>query len=446
MIERGARLTLDIEKPAAGGRMLARHGGQVVLVSGTIPEERVVARVERMAKGVAFAEAEEVVTVSPDRRPGSADWRCGGDVFSHIAYPRQLAIKSQIIRDAFARIGRMPLDAAPEVLGSPEEGYRMRARLHAQRGRIGFFREGSHDICDAGATRQLLPATLDWISSATTTLDEIARQRNRPEPAIAALEVAENVDGSDRAVHLELYAGVDPRPFRALASGLVGLSAQAADAREPMVLGGRAAIVDHLEFSRGRLTLQRDVRAFFQGNRFLLKPLVERVVALAGDGPIVDLYAGVGLFGLSFAASGASEVTLVEGDPISGADLARNAQPFEPRVMVRRQSVEMFLAGRQRVRRSPNARSSSSSSAGPSGEGDRVFIVDPPRSGMTREALSGIISHRPSRVVYVSCDVATLARDARTLVDAGWELQEVTGIDLFPNSGHVESIAVFLRG
>ena len=109
MIERGARLTLDIDKPAAGGRMLARHAGLVVLVSGTIPGERVMARVERVAKGVAFADTEAVITASPDRRAGSPDWRCGGDVLSHIAYPRQLTLKSQIIQDAFARIGRMPV-------------------------------------------------------------------------------------------------------------------------------------------------------------------------------------------------------------------------------------------------------------------------------------------------------------------------------------------------
>ena len=445
MIERGARITLEIDKPAAGGRMLARHDGQVVLVSGAIPGERVVAHVERVTKGVAFADAEEVIAASPDRRPGSTDWRCGGDVLSHIAYPRQLAIKSQIIEDAFRRIGRMPLGAAPTVLGSPETGYRMRARLHAQRGRIGFFREGTHDICDAHVTRQLLPVTLDWISAATAVLDDVARHRDRPEPAVAALDVAEDIDGRDRAVHLELHAGIDPRPFTALSSGLVGLSAQAADAREPTVLAGMPVIADNLEFNGGRLTLQRDVRAFFQGNRFLLKPLVERVIALADSGPVVDLYAGVGLFGLSLAASGAPDVTLVEGDPISGADLARNATPFGQRVTVHRQSVETYLSGHRGVKRSSNASRSSSSSARHSGDAGRVFIVDPPRTGMTREALSGIVSHQPSRVVYVSCDVATLSRDARTLVDAGWELQEITGIDLFPNTAHVESIAVFRR-
>src|SRR3954471_9290687 len=174
MIERGARLTLEIEKPAAGGRMLARYAGQIVLVAGTIPGERVMARVERGGKGVAFADAEEILTASPDRRNAATDWRCGGNVFSHVAYSRQLALKTQIIQDAFVRIARMPLAAAPQVLESPEHGYRMRARPHVHHGRIGFFREGTHEICDAAATGQLLPATVDWIGATARTLKALS--------------------------------------------------------------------------------------------------------------------------------------------------------------------------------------------------------------------------------------------------------------------------------
>jgi len=441
MIERGGRLTLEIDKPAAGGRMLARHAGQVVLVAGTIPGERVVARVERVGKGVAFADTVDVLTGSPDRRAGSTDWRCGGDAFSHITYPRQRALKAQIIQDAFARIGRLPLATAPEIIGSPEHGYRMRARLHVQGGRIGFFREGTHDICDASVSRQLLPATIEWIASAGSVLRRVSGTTGGPEMAVAGLELSENAAGSERAIHLELRAGVNPAAFTALGEGLVGLSAQAADARAPSVLSGRPAIDDDVEVPGGdRLTLRRDVRAFFQGNRFLLNPLVQHVLARVASGPVVDLYAGVGLFGLSLAAAGRHDVTLVEGDPISGADLARNAEPFADRASVRRQSVEAFLAGRV------DSPTSGAPGEAPRQQGpERVFIVDPPRTGMTREALAGIIKQEPSRIVYVSCDVATLARDARTLVDGGWELAEITGIDLFPNTAHVESIAVFER-
>src|ERR1700752_5027382 len=106
-VEVGSEIIVDIEKPVAGGRMLARHRGQVVLVWGAIPGERVRARIERSGKGVLFAETVEVMSPSADRREAHHDWRCGGNVFAHVSYERQRQLKSEIVRDAFARIGRM---------------------------------------------------------------------------------------------------------------------------------------------------------------------------------------------------------------------------------------------------------------------------------------------------------------------------------------------------
>jgi 23S rRNA (uracil1939-C5)-methyltransferase len=427
LIHVGSVVTLDVEKPAAGGRMLARHHGQVVLVWGAIPGERVAARIERTGKGLAYAETLEVLTPSADRRAVAGDWRCGGNVLAHVSYPRQLQLKGQIIQDAFGRIGRVPLPAVPDVIGSPESGYRMRARLHAHNGRLGFYREGTHELCDAALTAQLLPAAQDWIAAAEDTI------RRQQLSGLADLELAENVAGDQRACHLELHAGTNAAPFAALAEGLVGLSAQRSDQPAVERLAGTPVITDTVHVGDDvRLRLTRDVRAFFQGNRFLLERLLREVLALVPDGPVVDLYAGVGLFGLSLAAAGAGAVTVVEGDPVSGTDLQANAEPFGERVRVERKSVESYLAGRH-----GNARPASSAPA--------TFIVDPPRTGMTKDALGGIVRASPSRIVYVSCDVATLARDTRTLLDAGYGLGMVTGVDLFPNTAHVESLALFTR-
>lgn len=416
----GTLLTLDIEKPAAGGRMLARHHGQVVLVWGAIPGERVSARVERAGKGVIFADTAQVLSPSPDRRSDAGDWRCGGNVLAFIDYPRQLQLKGQIIQDALARIGRVPLAAPPEVMGSPEHGYRMRARLHAANGRVGFYREGTHVLCGAAPTRQLADATNAWLAQ----VEELLVRHSLA--GLTAVEVSENIGGTERACHVELQAGVDASRYQALAEGLTGLSAARADRAGVEVLAGTPVVADVL----GGLRLQRDVRAFFQGNRFLLEPLVRRVGSLVGPGPVIDLYAGVGLFGLSLAAAGAPGVVVVEGDPVSGADLTQNAEPFGDRVRVERRSVEQFLA----LVRDRNEDVTGA-----------TVIVDPPRTGMTREAVAGTIAHRPGRIVYVSCDVATFARDSRTLIDAGYELGELSGIDLFPNTAHVESVALFTR-
>jgi tRNA/tmRNA/rRNA uracil-C5-methylase (TrmA/RlmC/RlmD family) len=427
MIENGSTLTLDVEKAAAGGRMLARHDGQVVLVWGAIPGERVAARVERIGKRVAYAETIDVLAPSGDRRPAAVDWRCGGNVYAHVGYERQRVLKGEIIQDAFSRIGRLPLPEPPPVIGSPETGYRMRARLHVQDGRIGFFREGSHELCDAGATGQLLPDTIEWLERMEQRLGAAGLT------GIVSIQIAENVPATERVCHLEIEPGVDVNALAAISMELALTGLTAGRVMGPGVerLSGVPTVTDVLlvtedETSPATLRLCRDVRAFFQGNRFLLEPLLRHVIALVPEGPVVDLYAGVGLFGLSVSAAGSAAVTLVEGDAVSGADLERNAEPFGERAQVHRASVEEWLATSPLLP-------------------VQTFIVDPPRTGMSRDAVAGIIGRRPDRVVYVSCDVATLARDVRAFADAGYVVGGLTGFDLFPNTAHVETVVVLIR-
>lgn len=423
MLTTGADLTLTIDKPAAGGWMLARHEGRVVLVRGAIPGERVIARVSRVGKGVAYADAVDVLEASPDRVPGAVDWRCGGNLLAHVTLARQVRLKGEIIDDAFRRIARLPLPSPPTVVPSPGDGYRMRARLHAVGSRLGFFREGTHDLCDAGATGQLSRGALDWIARAS---DELQR---RQLTALRAVEMAEDVGGEQRACHLVLAPGATPGDYAGLADGLTGLSAESVE-EGLLTLSGTPSITDTIAPVDGsdlRVTLVRDVRAFFQGNRFLLEPFVRHVVArVPRDGRVLDLYAGVGLFGISLAAAGCAAVQLVEGDRVSGEGLTGNARAY-PNASVHPTSVEAFLEATRRH------------------QGAETVVVDPPRTGLSREAATRLSARRARRIVYVSCDVATLARDARLFVDGGYALEEVTGFDLFPHTAHVESVAVFTR-
>jgi 23S rRNA (uracil1939-C5)-methyltransferase len=427
----GSLLVLDIEKPTAGGRMLGRHHGVVVLVLGAIPGERVEARIERSTRDVMFAHTARVLDPSPDRRESMPDWRCGGNVLAHVSYPRQLRLKAEIVRDAFARIAHAKVEVA-DMVGSPEQGYRMRARLHAREGRLGFLREGSHELCDAATTGQLLHRTADWVR----TVEETYRRERLG--GLTALEIAENIPGDERVCHLHLQAGSDVSSFSRLddaTGGLIGLSAQQGDSTQVWQLSGVPAISDVLHARDGdpgsALRLRRQARAFFQSNRFLLERLVRHVAGLVPPGPVVDLYAGVGLFGLALAAAGFTDVTLVEGDPVSGEDLSDNAAPLGRRVRVERRSVEDFLRG-------PGSRSAGS-------PGDLSCIVDPPRTGLSADALNGIVAREPARLIYVSCDVATLARDSGRLIAAGYEPGPLTGFDLFPNTAHVESVLSFAR-
>lgn len=400
----GAVIDVDIEKPAAGGRMLARHDGQVVLVMAAIPGERVRARVERVAKGVLFAETTEVLRPSPDRRADPGSWRCGGNLFAHVAYPRQLELKAQIVQDALTRIGRVPLSHPPEIVPSREDGYRMRARLHVRNGRVGFYLEGSHEICDAAPTGQLSSAMVAWIGDMAPI---VGGERD-----VAAIDVAENLPATERACCLAPREGGDIRRVVRLQKGL-GLPESLSDT---LRLGDGAT-----------LTLRRDARAFFQGNRYLVEPLAAYVAALVPEDPLVDLYAGVGLFGLAAAAAGTRRITLVEGDAVSGVDLERNAHALGGNIRVERRSVEDYL------------RHAEPSSAA-------TVIVDPPRTGMTPTVVEGLLRLRPRRLVYVSCDVATFGRDTRSLLQAGYTLGGLRGFDLFPNTAHVETVGLFMAG
>ena len=428
MLTTGTDLLLDVERPAAGGRMIARHEGRVVLVAGAIPGERVRARVERVERSVAYASVVEIIEPSPDRRSVEGDPSCGGCVFAHVAYPRQLDLKRDIVVDAFRRIGKITLDGAPPVAPSPERGYRMQARLHVRGRAVGFFREGTHELCDPAATGQLLPATGRVLEAVGHELAAVASE------PVLSIDLAENLAGGERALHLELKpGGPTPATYSALVrvEGVTGVTCQLPPA-DTVSLGGRPWVSDTVEAIAGRpagslggLVLKRRPNAFFQANRHLLPALVSRVAALVGDGPILDLYAGVGVFAVALAAAGHEAVTAVEGDRVSGADLAENARALGGRLRVERSAVEAFLSRR------------------PDAVG--TLVVDPPRTGMSRAAMEGVIALAAPRIVYVSCDVATLARDLRRLLDAGYALASVDAFDLFPNTAHVESVVGLTR-
>jgi 23S rRNA (uracil1939-C5)-methyltransferase len=192
------------------------------------------------------------------------------------------------------------------------------------------------------------------------------------------------------------------------------------------VLSGSPYVTDRIDLVTGEaVEIRRHVLAFFQGNRFLVRQLVAHVVAQVPHGStVIDLYAGGGLFAVAAARARGARVTAVEGDRAGADDLIANAAAGDG-VVVRAvsQSVETF------VRSAP--------------PGVDVVVVDPPRTGLTRDALEGVLRLRPRRVIYVSCDVATLARDARRVVDGGYAILSTDAFDLFPMTPHVECVVVF---
>jgi len=408
--------------------MIARVYGRVVLVSGAIPGERVAVRVDRVGKGVAYASTVAVEDGSPDRVDPATDPLCGGCLYAHIGYQRQLDLKAEVIADAFTRIGRIAWSMAIPVAPSRVDGYRMRARLHVRGGQVGFFREETNDVCDARATRQLLPATMDAVEGLVEAMG------GRGTRLSGTIDLAENAEATERVAHLDVTPQGASGWLRggSLPPGLTGLTvpAHVPGADRLVELSGSPYVRDAMVIGGYSIALRRHVLSFFQGNRYVVDDLVTHVIDRIPVGSrVVDLYAGTGLFAVSAAVVRGAGVVAVEGDRLSALDLAENSLPAGGRVAPTRQSVEAFtrdLAGRARAP-------------------VEVLIVDPPRAGMTREALTGAIGLGAGRVVYVSCDVATLARDARRLLDAGYVIRGVDAFDLFPNTPHVETVVVFDR-
>jgi 23S rRNA (uracil1939-C5)-methyltransferase len=408
-------LALRAEKAVAGGRMLARADGAVVLVEGALPGELVEARIERAQRGTFWARTERIVEASA-HRVGEAN-ACGGSVLAHARYDYQLELKQQIVQDAFARVARLGIDVPPMVASRPD-GYRMRARLHARDGRIGFYLEGTHTLCAAASTRQLLPETLG-------VLDEVAGVLRDAPTEVIGLELAENREATERALHVELGRDADPSRLGALAAlaGVTSVSLSHAQSPRVRILSGTATVTDHFAAGGQAWTVTRSTQAFFQGNRYLLDALTAHVIERLGPGAVVDLYAGAGLFAIAAAAQGRVPVVAVEGDAQSAADLRRNAEGWRGLLQARHESVEAYLQRHRAIR-------------------PQTLVLDPPRTGLSPRAAEGVAALRAPRVVYVSCDVPTLARDVRKLADAGYRLQELHAFDLFPDTAHVETVAV----
>jgi 23S rRNA (uracil1939-C5)-methyltransferase len=350
-----------------------------------------------------------------------ADPRCGGALYAHIHYPRQLQLKAEVITDAFRRIAKHTLSADVAVVPSPEDGYRLRARFHVHGTRLGFLIEGSHVLCDAEATRQLTPEAFE----------AVGRLREALGPALtacASVTLSEGVAGRERVALCELRPEADPGRFAGLllSEGLTGVAVLAR--RGMFTCAGEDRIIDQ---ARDVLGIDADLRwtrqaaSFFQGNRFLVGALTQRVLELAAGDHFVDLYSGVGLFGVALASRGATGVA-VEGDVPSGQDLTANAEQAGGRLSVRLGPVEEVVASR------PTRRPD-------------VVVVDPPRTGLSPEVVQGLLHWEAPRIVYVSCDVPTLARDAARFTEGGYRLGSLEALDMFPNTPHVECVALFDR-
>ena len=404
-------LDLDIEKLVPGGEGLARHQGKVIFVPGALPGEQVRARLVESRKDYARAEVEAVLRPSPDRiaPPCPLAGRCGGCDWQHLSHEAQLRHKASLVADALRRLGGLEWPGLDIESGSPWR-YRNRARLHpAGGGRLGFKARGSSAVIAADACPVADPAL------------EALLARGLPAPADASAGRAQA--GGRRAPGS--LAGY-------LAWGRGGASSLAASGTEtggPLPAEG-ARFPGHGEAWPGLSVpilgkdIRFDLRCFFQSNVEMTERLIPHALEGLSGGVAMDLYCGVGLFG-AFLADRFRSVVAVEENPVSLSYARRNI-PGEGHA---------FLEGRLEdlaARELPGALS---------GKTPEAVVVDPPRPGLDAAVRAWLAEARPPRLVYVSCNPVTLARDLKTLLGAGFRLDSLRLFDFYPQTAHVEAVA-----
>ena len=427
-------LLIQIEKLVHGGRGLAHQESLALFVEGVLPGEQVRVQPGRIKKGYGEARLLEVVQPSPDRvaAPCPVYGRCGGCQLQHASAAAQLAIKRDILAETLARLGGLAGIHVPPVTASPEiYGYRSRARLAVavpSRGApsLAYFEEGSHRPVPIAQCPLLAPR----LNEAVAYLNQMLAGSRAAASQLQEIRLGLSVTTGE--VVFQYMAEQCRRPqaeawFERVRTGFAGVKGQVMiagrGAQRCRWVDGDATLTEHVGPLRLRCSDRSFVQANWKLNETLSKTMTAWAMEVQTDAPlrVLELYAGIGNFGLAIAREGAL-VTFVEGNSSALADARYNARVNHiGRCRFRSESAEAFLAG------------------GEPGEYDLV-LMDPPRTGLSKEALAGLVHLKAGRILYLSCDPPTLARDLRAMQEAGYRVTRLQGYDMFPQTMHIETL------
>jgi 23S rRNA (uracil1939-C5)-methyltransferase len=440
-------MQLTIDKLVYGGDGLARgpadeHGqGKAVFLPFVLAGEQVEAQVVEQKPGFLRARPEKVLRAAAERVEPRCPYfgECGGCHYQHAGYENQLQIKMAILRETLHRIGQID---APTIAAhpSPPWHYRNRTRMKVRGGSdfaLGYFRVASHELLPV----EQCPISSPLINRAVEVIWQLGRSHMVSE-TVTELEFFANADDTELLLELTLpdqYWTHSSKPslaefigeLRRMLPEIVGVAAfrstaQGTVVREEVPKKLRDIFgADELVYETGGCAYHVSAGSFFQTNRYLTATLTELVVGgHSGDGAL-DLYAGTGLFTLPLSQD-FREVTAVEFAHFSFHDLRRNTPS---NVKACRESTDDFLrrSGERGLARFD------------------LVVVDPPRGGMGAKTAAEVSRLPASRITYVSCDPATLARDLKVLLAAGFRIEQMHLIDLFPQTFHIESVTQLVR-
>ena len=440
--------TLDVTGYTAEGMGVARLEGRVVFVPFTVAGERWRVRLEKVGKAVAWGRGVELLVASPERQePGCPLFgRCGGCQFRHMTYAEELRAKGRRIADALERVGGVHLELPPVLGAQCPDRYRNKVQFPVATGRrglgVGYYRGRSHDVLD--------------VEDCLLQPEGVTRARGIFKSWMERWSVPPYEEGTGRGLVRHFYVRTNhlgellccvvangtelPRErelVEALREGLPGLAGVVLNVNTRdtnVILGPEYRLLwgrDWLEEELCGLTFRLSVPSFFQINRAQTRRLYDvalEFAGLAGGETVLDLYCGIGTISLCLARR-AGWVIGAEIVPRAIEDARENAR----RAGI--ENAEFFCGDAGAV------------AARLAAEGIRpeVICVDPPRKGLGPEVPAILAGMAPERIVYVSCDPATLARDVKRLEELGYRARRAQGVDLFPRTAHVECVVMLSR-
>ncbi|MFD1927760.1 23S rRNA (uracil(1939)-C(5))-methyltransferase RlmD [Sporosarcina siberiensis] len=450
IVNRNDRLNVFVEDLTHDGSGVAKVDGYPLFIPGALPGEEVEIQVGKTLKKYGFARLVKITKASPDRvePPCHVFSECGGCQMQHLSYEGQLVQKRKTVRDVIDRVGKLPHVPVHPVKGMKDPWrYRNKSQIPfaEQDGKVvsGFYRTRTHHIVDTDvcliqsneADDLMTALKMELHNMGVDAYDErtnlgmlrhLIVRKGRATGEIMVILVTRKKKFTQQDAVIELIKRVVPE-VTSIMQNVNSEKTNVIFGDYTVPLYGKSFIVDSI----GDINFEISARSFYQINPEQTEVLYGQALEyaqLTGNESVIDAYCGIGTISL-FLAQKAKEVYGVEIVPEAIADAKRNAE-------LNNIDNAFFEAGPAEVV-IPNWYA----------EGKRfdVLVVDPPRKGCDEELLNTILEYKPKRVVYVSCNPGTLARDLRILEDGGYRTQEIQPVDMFPHSSHVECVALLER-
>lgn len=442
-------ITVEIEGMTAEGSGVARHNGMAVFVPNAAPGDRLRVVIIKVSKNYAIGKIREIIAGGTGRiAPDCPSYpKCGGCTFRHLDYAEECRIKWQRVNDAMKRIGGIDTEAEEFLAAENPHRYRNKAQLPfgEENGQtvFGFYAERSHRIIPFTDCR-LQPAIFSAIAQATANFIN-----DTPN------DIYDETTGKGRFRHLYIRRGFATgeimvcavvnanglaredefvRRIRAVSPEIKSIIINSNRERTNVIMGAKCRTAWGRDTIRDVLcgvTFEVSPLSFYQVNRAQAERLYGRgreYAGLTGQEILFDIYCGTGTIGLSMAA-GAAQLYGIEIIPDAVENARRNAAANGI------DNAEFLCADAAEGTRQLKER----------GIFPDVVVIDPPRKGCSADVITLIDELSPERVVYISCDPATLARDAAKFGECGWQLEKLTAVDMFPRTANVECVALITR-